>query len=57
MAHEWPVTVRWVIVLMPSGRTWASADTRDADALRQQIQSVKKKIHDAHQTVAKRSPS
>ena len=37
MAHEWRVTVRWVIVLMPSGRTWASADARTADALRQQL--------------------
>ena len=37
MAHEWPVTVRWVIVLMPSGRTWASADARTSDGLRQQL--------------------
>ena len=37
MAHEWRVAVRWVIVLMPSGRTWTSADARTAEVLREQL--------------------
>jgi hypothetical protein len=37
MTPEWRVAVRWVIVLMPSGRTWTSADARTAEALRQHL--------------------
>jgi len=37
MAQEWRVAVRWVIVLMPSGRTWTSADAWTAEVLREQL--------------------